>query len=214
MGRMLPSSFVHVLRRCSLFVPAAFSVPCDCACACAWVGFSLASCVCAVRGDLPVPGTNSTPRCSTFTCRVVTNFLPSLRSMSLSRTGSPARSMSCSCLVISVLPIRSGMRTLLAGTSVISFVLRSMLTNEGVISPVSLSTRSTTLPRLPVSRRFLRSSSENLCSLYSSSFCSLRMKCGTRLTLPSPSFLKESRASNSNASPPKLGVTFTKSDLP
>ena len=30
---------------------------------------------------------NSTPRCSTFTCRVVTNFLPSLRSMSLSRTG-------------------------------------------------------------------------------------------------------------------------------
>ena len=27
----------------------------------------LASCVCAVRGDLPVPGTNSTPRCSTFT---------------------------------------------------------------------------------------------------------------------------------------------------
>ena len=100
-----------------------------------------------------------------FTCRVVTNFLPSLRSMSLSRTGRPARSMSCSCLVISVLPMRSGMRTLLAETSVISFVLRSMLTNEGMISPVSLSTRSTTLPRLPVSRRFFRSSSENLCSL-------------------------------------------------
>jgi len=210
MGRMLPSAFVHVLRRCSLFVPPAFSVPCACPCA----GLFFVSCVWAVRGDLPVPGTNSTPRCSTFTCRVVTNFLPSLRSMSLSRTGSPARSMPCSCLVISVLPMRSGMRTLLAGTSVISFVLRSMLTNEGMISPVSLSTRSTTLPRLPVSRRFLRSSSENLCSLYSSSFCSLRMKCGTRLTLPSPSFLKERRASSSKASPPKLGDTLTKSDLP
>ena len=45
----------------------------------------------------------------------------------LSRTGSPARSMSRSCVVISVLPMRSGMRTLLAGMSVISFVLRSML---------------------------------------------------------------------------------------
>ena len=46
--------------------------------------------------------------------------------------------------------------------------------------------------------------SENLCSLYSSNFCSLRMKCGTRLTFPSPSFLKERRASSSNDSPPKV----------
>ena len=33
----------------------------------------------------------------------------------------------CSCLVISVLPMRSGMRTLFAGMSVLSFVLRSLL---------------------------------------------------------------------------------------
>ena len=44
--------------------------------------------------------------------------------------------------------------------------------------------------------------------------CSLRMKCGTRLMFPSPSFLKERRASSSNDSPPKVGLTFTKSDLP
>ena len=34
------------------------------------------------------------------------------------------------------------------------------------------------------------------------------------VTLPSPSFLKERRASSSKASPPKLGDTLTKSDLP
>ena len=44
---------------------------------------------------------------------------------------------------------------------------------EGMISPVSLSTMSTTLPRLPVSRRFFRSSSENLCSLCSVSYTHL-----------------------------------------
>ena len=118
------------------------------------------------------------------------------------------------CLVISVFPILSGMRTLLAGTSVISFVLRSMLMYEGIISPVSLSTRSITRPMLPVAFRFLLSYSENLCPLYSSSFCSLRMKCGTRPMLPSSFFLNDRRASSSKVSSPNFGDTFTRSDLP
>ena len=203
---MLPSSLVHVLRRC---LPGSC-----CGVSCATLGDSLLLCSSTVRGDLPVPGTNSTPRCSTFTCRVVTNLRPSLRSMSLSLTGSPARSISRSCGVISVLPMRSGMRMRAAGMSVISLVLRSMLMNEGVISPVALSTKSTILPRLPVSFRAFFSSGVNLCPLYSSSFCSLRMKWGTSRTLPSSSLRKDRRASRLNDSPPKLGVTRTRSDLP
>ena len=72
---------------------------------------------------------------------------------------SPTRRMSFSADDTGVSPILSGMRTLFAGISTISFVKRSMLMYEGRNSPVLSSATLTILPRFPVCFRLFLSSS-------------------------------------------------------
>ena len=202
MGRILPSSVVQRFSRC-------LGLPLFCPCV------VLPSCRCCFLGLRPLPGTNSMPRCSTFTCRVTVNLRPFSNSISLPLSGAPVSSRAFSVSESTVLPMVSRMRTRLAAISISSWVWRSILTNEGLSSPVSVFARSTIRLRLPVSFRLRLSSSVKRCPLYSRSrLGAVCTRCGTRRTVPSSCTLKARRAAVSKVCPSNFGETLTKSDLP